>query len=62
MAGTPGVAARVFKAMGEAGINVMMISQGSGQHNISFVVAEKDAERAVQRLHSEFCLGGEKKA
>ena len=58
MAGTPGVAARVFKAMGQAGINVMMISQGSSEHNISFVVASKDAERAVQELHSEFCLGG----
>lgn len=59
MAGTPGVAARVFKAMGSSRINVMMISQGSSQHNISFVVAAKDAERAVQELHREFGLGGE---
>jgi len=58
MAGTPGVAGRVFKAMGKAGINVMMISQGSSEHNISFVVSSKDAERAVQELHGEFCLGG----
>jgi aspartate kinase len=61
MAGTPGVAARVFKAMGESRINVLMISQGSSEHNISFVVASKDAELAVQSLHSEFSLGGEKK-
>ena len=59
MAGTPGVAARVFKAMGESRINVLMISQGSSEHNISFVVASKDAELAVQSLHSEFGLGGE---
>lgn len=59
MAGTPGVAARVFKAMGGSRINVMMISQGSSQHNISFVVSSKDAERAVQELHREFGLGGE---
>ena len=58
MAGTPGVAARVFKALGSAKINVVMISQPSGQHNISFVVASKDAERAVQELHREFGLGG----
>jgi len=58
MAGTPGVAARVFKAMGQARINVVMISQGSSQHNISFVVASRDAERAVQELHREFGLGG----
>ncbi len=59
MAGTPGVAARVFKAMGSAKINVVMISQGSSQHNISFVVASKDAENAVRELHCEFGLGGE---
>jgi len=59
MAGTPGVAARVFKAMGASKINVVMISQGSSQHNISFVVSAKDAERAVQELHKEFGLGGE---
>jgi aspartate kinase len=58
MAGTPGVAARVFKAMGQAMINVLMISQGSSEHNISFVVASKDAERSVQELHDEFDLGG----
>ena len=58
MAGTPGVAARVFKAMGAAKINVVMISQASGQHNISFVVASTDAEKAVRELHNEFELGG----
>ncbi|MEI8004190.1 MAG: ACT domain-containing protein, partial [Methanothrix sp.] len=57
MAGTPGVAARVFKAMGAAKINVVMISQASGQLNISFVVASKDAEQAVRELHREFGLG-----
>jgi aspartate kinase len=59
MAGTPGVAGRVFMAMGSAKINVVMISQGSSQHNISFVVAYKDAERAVQELHREFCSRSE---
>ncbi len=59
MAGTPGVAGKVFKAMGQSKINVVMISQGSSEHNISFVIAKKDAERAVSELHSEFGLGGE---
>lgn len=57
MVGTPGIAARVFTAMGSAGINVIMISQGSSEHNISFVVQSDDAERAVRALHSEFGLG-----
>ena len=56
MEGTPGVAARVFKATGASNINVVMISQASGQLNISFVVASKDAEQAVRELHHEFGL------
>lgn len=61
MVGTPGVAGRVFGAMGKSRINVFMISQGSSEHNISFVVSMTEAERAVQELHREFGLeGGEK--
>jgi len=56
MVGTPGVASKVFGAMGRANINVMMISQGSSEHNISFVVSSEEAERAVQELHREFGL------
>ncbi len=57
MAGIPGVAASVFTAMGENNVNVIMISQGSSEHNISFVVGNKDAKRAVRALHSKFGLG-----
>ena len=57
MDGIPGVAGRVFGALGREKINVIMISQGSSQHNISFVVNAKDAERAVQLLNREFDLG-----
>lgn len=56
MRGTPGVAARVFKAVAEKGINVRMIAQGSSELNISFVVKEKDGPRAVNALHEEFRL------
>jgi len=56
MVGTPGVASKVFGAMGRAEINVRMISQGSSEHNISFVVSSDEAERAVQELHKEFGL------
>lgn len=56
MAGTPGVAGRVFSALGKAKVNVIMISQGSSQHNISFVVKDDCAQRAVQVLHREFGL------
>ncbi|MCE8425694.1 MAG: aspartate kinase [Candidatus Methanoperedens sp.] len=56
MANTPGVAGRVFGALGKAHVNVIMISQGSSQHNISFVVSEDGAKKAVQVLHKEFGL------
>jgi len=49
---TPGVAARVFKAL--AGVNVRMISQGASALNLGFVVAGEDLRAAVSALHSEF--------
>lgn len=56
MNGIPGVAGKVFHALGNAGINVIMISQGSSQHNISFVVSASDSIEAVRILHGEFQL------
>ena len=56
MAGSPGVAGRVFTALGRAGINIRMISQGSSEANISFVVNRDEAGRAVKVLHEEFEL------
>jgi aspartate kinase len=58
MKGTRGVAARVFRAVADAGVNVRMIAQGSSELNISFVVAEKDGPTAVHALHDEFRLAG----
>jgi aspartate kinase len=56
MRGTKGVAARVFTTVAKAGVNVIMISQGSSEVNISFVVAGSDARRAAKALHDEFVL------
>ncbi len=56
MRGTPGVAATVFGALGMQGINVIAISQGSSERNISLVVAEADAAVAVRALHTAFHL------
>jgi aspartate kinase len=57
MRGTPGVAARVFGALGRARVNVMAIAQGSSELNISLVVHESDRERAVLAIHDEFRRG-----
>jgi len=59
MAGAPGTGGRIFTALGNAGINVMMISQGSSEANISFVVKQEDGPRAVRVLHDEFRLSEE---
>lgn len=57
MQGTRGVAARVFTAVAQAGVNVLMIAQGSSEVNISFVVGRKDARTVAKALHDEFVVG-----
>ncbi len=56
MAGSPGVAGKLFTALGDRGINIRMISQGSSEANISFVVNKDDAQKTVKVLHSIFEL------
>ena len=56
MRGTPGISATVFGALGSEGINVIAISQGSSERNISLAVAEADAAGAVLALHRAFNL------
>ncbi len=59
MIGAIGTGGRIFTALGAAGVNVMMISQGSSEANISFVVRQEDGPRAVRVLHDEFHLSEE---
>ena len=54
MRGTKGVAARIFSSVAKAGVNILMIAQGSSEVNISFVVLRKDARKAANALHKEF--------
>ena len=56
MRGTPGIAATVFGALGAERINVIAISQGSSERNISLVVEEPQAAAAVRALHQAFRL------
>jgi aspartokinase/homoserine dehydrogenase 1 len=56
MAGTPGIAARVFSALASNGVNVIAIAQGSSELNISFVVEEGQAADAARAVHSAFQL------
>jgi len=52
----PGVAGLFFGALGDASINVLSISQGCDERNISAVVHSKDATRALRAVHSAFWL------
>jgi len=54
MKGTPGIAAKVFGALGERGINVISIAQGSSEYNLSLVVDERDADDALRAIHQRF--------
>lgn len=56
MRGTPGIAARLFGALGERGINVLSIAQGSSEANISLVVDHADAYDAIRAIHAAFHL------
>ncbi|HEY6031619.1 MAG TPA: aspartate kinase, partial [Gaiellaceae bacterium] len=57
MRSDPGVAAGMFEALAEAGINIEIISTSSIR--ISCVVRADEVERAVQVIHDRFRLGEE---
>ena len=52
MIGNPGVAAAMFEALYDAGININMIS--TSEIKVSVLVDETDADRAVQVIHDKF--------
>jgi aspartate kinase len=54
MKSNPGVAARTFEVLAEAGINIEMISTSAIR--ISCIVRANEVEKAVQLLHSAFAL------
>jgi bifunctional aspartokinase / homoserine dehydrogenase 1 len=49
---TPGIAGRIFGALGDSGVNVVAIAQGSSECSISLVVAAEEADEAVRAIHA----------
>ncbi len=49
-----GIAARIFKAVSDAGVNIRMIDQGSSEINIIIGVDESEYEAAVRGICKEF--------
>ncbi len=54
MAHTPGIAAKLFTALGNEGINIRMIDQGSSEINIITGVEDKDFEKAIKAIYNAF--------
>jgi len=52
--GKVGVDARIFRALAQAQISVSIISQGSSERGIGFLVTNKEAHKAKQALEKEF--------
>lgn len=51
MRNTPGIAGKIFNALGMKNVNVIAIAQGSSEVSISLVVDEKDADEGVRAVH-----------
>jgi aspartate kinase len=49
---TPGVAGRIFSALGQARVNVIAIAQGSSECSVSLVVDAADVAAALNHIHA----------
>lgn len=58
MVGAPGTAAKVFEILGKNKINILMISQGASEANISLIIRRKFMEKAVNALELALLGGG----
>lgn len=52
--GMPGIAGRLFSALANGGINIILITQGSSEHSISFAVDPKFTDSAREQVELEF--------
>ena len=54
MANQPGISGQIFAALGQAGINIRVITQGPDELNIIFGVANDDFAEAIRVLYNSF--------
>lgn len=54
MIGVPGISSRLFSSLRERGISIILISQASSEHSISFAVFDNQAETAVLTARAAF--------
>lgn len=53
---TPGIAGKLFGALGRSGISVIACAQGASETNISFVVDSKYLRKSLNVIHDSFFL------
>ncbi|GAB3827109.1 bifunctional aspartate kinase/homoserine dehydrogenase I [Hymenobacter jeollabukensis] len=51
---TPGIAGKLFQALGRNGVNVRAIAQGSSEYNISVIIGRADLAKALNAVHDAF--------
>ena len=56
MVGVAGISARLFGALSQAKVNVILITQGSSEHTISFAVKPEDSSLAQNSIEEAFRL------
>lgn len=56
MIGIPGISSRLFGALARQKINVIMITQASSEHTITFAVSPTDADGAQRTMQEEFSV------
>lgn len=56
MVGVAGISARLFGALSQAKVNVILITQGSSEHTISFAVKPGDSVLARRAIEEAFAL------
>jgi len=54
MQGQPGLSGKLFSALGDTGVNILAIAQGSTELNISFVINSEDKNTAITAIHRAF--------
>ncbi|MCQ2608030.1 MAG: bifunctional aspartate kinase/homoserine dehydrogenase I [Bacteroidales bacterium] len=54
MIGEAGISMRLFRAIAQESINVILITQGSSEHSITFAVLPNDAKKSQDVLSKEF--------
>ncbi len=56
----PGIASRLFQALGKNGVNCIAIAQGSSELNVSVVISREDESKSLNALHEAFFLSDTK--